>query len=53
MYMSRQQEPVMRAVAQLPHLQNLAVCEDVGGTHIRRLAHARALTRLEVMYHGG
>lgn len=53
MYISRQQEPVMRAVAKLPHLQDLAVCDDVGGTHIRRLAHAGAFTRLEVVCHGG
>lgn len=52
-YLDRQREAVVRAVAKLPHLQDLAVRDDIGGTHIGRLAHASALTRLEVVYYGG
>lgn len=49
-WLQDEQKAVMSAVAELPLLRDLAVSDSVCGAHIRRLARAEELTRLEFVF---
>ena len=49
-WLEGEQKAAMVAVAELPQLRDLAVSDSVCGVHIKELARAEELTRLEFVY---